>query len=76
MTGNTGNPKNKSEYSKYKEYKKYIGKKRITLVLLGVILLGVVLLSLSVGSSGLPLSEILRVLLGEAYLRIIYRVAF
>ena len=55
------------------EYGRYIGRKWAALISLILILLGAVLITLSVGSSGLPLSEILRVLFGggEATSRII-----
>jgi len=56
------------------EYNRYIGRKWFALFALITILLGVILTSLSVGSSGLPLSEIFRVLFttgGEATSRII-----
>jgi len=46
------------------EYRRYIGKKSFFLILLAVILFVVVLIALSVGSSRLPLSQILQVLLG------------
>ena len=46
------------------EYSRYILRKWLILVFLAVILLATVLLSLSVGSSGIPLAEIARVMLG------------
>ena len=45
-------------------YKKYIWKKWLALIILVVILFAVVLIALSVGSSGLSVTEILRVLFG------------
>jgi len=54
----------KSLSKKNHEYHRYIGKKWLTLLILTVILFGVVLISLSMGSSGLPLSEILQVMFG------------
>ena len=55
------------------EYSRYIGRKWVALISLAVVLLGVILISISVGSSRLPLSEILRALFGggEASSRII-----
>jgi len=46
------------------EYIRYIGKKWLALFLLAVTLLIAILISLSAGSAGLPLSEIVQVLLG------------
>lgn len=46
------------------EYNRYIGKKWLVLILLAALLLAGILVSISVGSSGLHLSEILRVLFG------------
>ena len=46
------------------EYDKYIRKKWTVLLALAFVLLGVCISSISVGSSGLPLSEILRTLFG------------
>ena len=45
-------------------YKKYIRKKWLALIILALILAAAVITALSVGSSGLPLTEILRVLTG------------
>ena len=53
-----------TEHNNKNDYKKYIAKKWIFLILLAVILFAVILTALSVGSSGIPLSEIIRVLLG------------
>jgi iron complex transport system permease protein len=46
------------------EYKRYINKKWLTLFLLAIFLFITTLIALSVGSSGLPLSEIIRALFG------------
>jgi len=46
------------------EYNRYIAKKWLALISLAVILFAVILIAISVGSSGLPLPEILRALLG------------
>ena len=46
------------------EYKKYIGRKWLTIIVLAAALFAAVLTALSVGSSGLPLPEILRVIFG------------
>ena len=46
------------------DYNRYIGRKWIALILLAVILLVAILISLSVGSSRIPVSEIIQVLLG------------
>ena len=46
------------------EYHRYIGKKWLVLIFLAIILLVTVIISLSVGSSGISLSEILKVFFG------------
>ncbi|MCL2201067.1 MAG: iron chelate uptake ABC transporter family permease subunit, partial [Oscillospiraceae bacterium] len=45
-------------------YSRYIWKKWLILVSLAIILFLTILISLSVGSSGIPITEIIRVLLG------------
>ena len=62
------------ENHEYHEYNRYIWKKWLVLIFLAVILVAIVLISLSVGSSGLPLSEIIRVIFGggEASSRTIF----
>lgn len=49
---------------KNNEYNRYIGRKWLFLIFLAVFLLITVLTSISVGSSGIAISEVLRVLLG------------
>lgn len=58
MTANKANQVNANDY------KKYIAKKWLVLIILAVVLICAALISVSVGSSGLSLSEILRALFG------------
>lgn len=46
------------------EYNRYIGKKWMFMILLFVILFAATIISISVGSAGLPMTEVLRVLVG------------
>ena len=46
------------------EYNHYIWKKWLALIILALVLFAAIVIAISVGSSGLPLSEILRVLFG------------
>jgi len=50
--------------NKEHEYNRYIARKWLILILLAIILIVTILISLSVGSSGIPISEILQVILG------------
>ncbi|WP_353892867.1 iron ABC transporter permease [Proteinivorax hydrogeniformans] len=54
----------KCSIGKHNEYYRYIAKKWLFLVSLVIILLAAAIVSISVGSSGIPISEVLRALFG------------